>query len=134
MEPATLKVTWRERETVSDLFVWERIREVERVEWVGDPGAPLVIDSWSAKNLLPRMPYQFEKIDHDVLYRTETYIRLDAGMWYAYHRFVRDWNNFVLFPLQWVAFRLILTLQVWGLAYIHPCEMPSWDCIGRRKR
>ena len=69
---------------------------------------------------------------HESYFYGHTYVRLDAGMSYAYHRYMNFWNNRFLYPWRWVEVRLILTLQVWGLAKVMPGEYITWSAVGRK--
>jgi hypothetical protein len=75
----------------------------------------------------------FEVTTYESLMYGDLYIRTDAGMSYAYHRYMNFWRNRVWYPWRWIEVRLILTLQVWGLAYNEPGCYVSWSSVGKKR-
>ncbi|MBD2005613.1 MULTISPECIES: hypothetical protein [Cyanophyceae] len=98
-------------------------------EWQ-DTSAPVRIN----RELYPEIKdlWQIEVIKEDRLYLT--CIRTDTPFpWYAYHRFQRDICKLVDFFKYEIGCRLILTAQVWGLAYVPPGEVPNWKHLGKKR-
>lgn len=85
---------------------------LSKLVWLGDPSLPLKLDRRVWQYCPEVIPANWELID-DGFEAYVTVCRNDAGYWYAYHRFLADWERVVLSPWLWVKTRMILTIAIW---------------------
>lgn len=59
-----------------------------------------------------------------------TYVRTDAAPFWALRRLA----SYRLYALcNWIVPRVIMTLHIWGFAWVPFGEMPSWHHVGKRR-
>jgi hypothetical protein len=101
-------------------------------EWVGSPSG---IASVNWIHLDPRyrtLPWPLEVLGEDWT-RCKIFVcRKDVAIGYIANRAIAAADRMRVRSL-WVWSRLILTLQVWGLAYVPPGSMPSRQHIGKKR-
>ncbi len=100
---------------------------IARYEWQGSPYLPVKIERAFWKEAQHLLPCRLEVIDESWLYCYVVAIRTDVTIpSYAYYRFESDVLRLVD-AMKWVGGSLVLTAQVWGLAYVPIGAYPSWQ-------
>lgn len=105
-----------------------RGRYYETYEWLGKKTDQIFIhgeDNYNLKNL----PWKFVEIKTDIWKNGIYYMRKDAMLpigWliWLFVRLSNFWNGF--------SAKMIMTLNVWGLAYTDVGCIPSWKDIGKK--
>jgi hypothetical protein len=95
-------------------------------EWIGRKYWPIFIGD----DVRNRLPWSFLEIEKSLDGRVTLCVRKDALLpigWLIIAK-VNTVN-----VLQWVYYRIIATLMIWGLAYIPNGTIPSWRHIGKKK-
>lgn len=116
-------------------------------EWGGPRSWPVEIDYPSLREMLGReevpkdqvwpdeisgvLPWKLRLVGEHVnfAYNSAIYVRADSGSWLFWKA-----EEVARRCQRWLMFRLIFTLMVWGLAYVEPGEITSWQCIGRKRK
>jgi hypothetical protein len=86
---------------------------LSKLVWLGDPSLPLKLDRRIWEYCQEIIPANWELVSDDGIDVYVVVCRNDAGYWYAYHRFLADWDRLVLSPWLWVKRRMILTAAIW---------------------
>lgn len=132
-------------EDTAEIIVHEREllpgRMSRTYEWRGLSSWPVLIHGNTLSRLMEQpfkgngypeivdcFPWKLRLIDEAAYHLNGAYyVRTDSGMWAYLWMMVRA-NRMI----QTLKQRIILTLMVWGLAYVEPGELISWRCVGRK--
>ena len=119
-----------------------RGRYVTTVRWVGPPTGTVDVDPWIVRQLTGRddLPerlnlggYPLRKVGENETINPArgVYARADAafGLAWPWHKLGRA----VLPALSLLRGRLVMTLMVWGLAWVPEAEIPSWRHVGKKR-
>jgi hypothetical protein len=108
-------------------------KDILSFDWEGSPKDPTKV-KWHDQDLLdhPNFPFKLRLIRYDVLSGTKTYIRTDVSVniktiQFLENRWLQHCKAFNYFQAQ-----IIMTLHIWGLAYVDCYEIPSWACVGKK--
>jgi hypothetical protein len=103
-------------------------------EWVGSPHAPVRVTDYFRPFLSnSNFPFKLEKVDKYPVVGVTLYRRTDVLINLRLIQFLEArWLNHCE-AFDGFQMRLIMTLHVWGLAYVPEWETPSWSCVGRRR-
>jgi hypothetical protein len=109
---------------------------IHSFEWKRSPHAPLKVSYLLGKTLLqdPDIPFKLKLIDEDFPKNQVTLVRTDVPInfkviQFLEYRWVKHCKAFNYFEA-----RIIMTLHVWGLAYVDSYEKPSWGCVGKSRK
>ena len=101
--------------------------------WEGSQKAPVKI-KWGDREIIehPNFPFKLIKIDNDPLNGYDTYARTDTTLnlkiiQFLEWRWLQHCKAFNYFQMQ-----IIMTLHIWGAAYVETAEEPSWACVGKK--
>lgn len=99
-------------------------------EWVGDPCGMVFIYHSGIDKLL----WSYEIVENRLIDRGGyLIIRTDTFPCYVYARFQANCWRFWNWVKSAIGARLILTLHIWGLAYVPYGDIPSWEHIGGKR-
>lgn len=85
-------------------------------------------------SLLNHIPFTLEIVKREPWYGYVEVCRLDGQIpFYAYHRFMKDWEALLGF-CQGVKARFIVTCSIWGVGRVEPYETVDWYCLFRNSR
>lgn len=96
-------------------------------EWKGDRKWPVILGNGMIQKI-GELPWKLRKVEDDIC-RGSIYVRNEPGL-YTYWWLRIHLLNF----LRSIQCRLIYTLMVWGLAWVDGGEIPSWRCVGRKRK
>ena len=77
----------------------------------------------------PDLPWKLHKIKEDWSSGGTYYVRKDVLFWWITS--IKTWmfNIFL-----WWKVRFIITLSIWGLAYVSAGEIPNWECVFKKQK
>ena len=115
-----------------------RGRFEETYEWQGEPHWPVEIGGYywrqvdeSPADIVARLPWPMTLVrEFGEFGAGDIYMRTDGRNWWharwtvARYAVAKRWG--------WFARRLILTLMVWGLAYVGEAEVITWSAVGKK--
>jgi hypothetical protein len=100
-------------------------------DWVGPKTAPALIASWLDSAWFELLPWPVREIECDTLIPSKCVVRTDVGgglpaLWMEWR--IKTHRLRVMLKA-----RVIITLMVWGLAWVDEAVEPRWSDIGKKR-
>lgn len=114
-------------------------RRFTTYRWIGPASAPVRINRYmvdpdcrTIDEAAQRLPWRLRKLPngHDFLRDAADFVRVDGGLWVP--ALLTEWRHRLRDRWDWLTARMVLTLMVWGLAWVDEGTQPRWADVKRR--